>query len=76
MDEEKLKKMFADQTAMIMAEINKTNLTLAPIAAIYESAAGFTKVTKYIFRATIIPVSVIIGIILSIKELITSHKIP
>lgn len=62
--------MLDEQTKVIFERIDRTDATLAPIAAIYDSTQGFSSVIKFLFKSIIIPTSIIIGVILTTKELI------
>lgn len=56
--------------------VGNVETTLAPIAAIYNSTQGFNSVLKFIFKSMVIPLSVVIGIVLSIKKLLLGHPFP
>lgn len=74
-DKKELQKMLDAQTELIFTEINKVKATLAPIAAIYDKTIGFNSVIRFIFRSLIVPLSIIIGILISIREIfINAHK--
>lgn len=61
------------QTKAIFARIDKTDATLAPIAAIYDSTKGFTSVARWMFKSLIIPLSVIIGVVLTFKKIFNPY---
>lgn len=67
-------KMLDAQTALVFKEIQEVKTTLAPIAAIYTQAQGFGKGMKFIFKSLVIPLSIVIGLFLSIKAVFSSNK--
>lgn len=73
-EKDALKKMFEEmlnvQTAALSKEIQEVKKTLDPIAAIYLEAKGFGAIMKFIFKAIIVPLSVFVGIVLSLREVI------
>lgn len=70
-----LQDMLDSQTEKIFLRIGDIENTLAPIAAIYDSTKGFNSVIKFIFKSIIIPLSIIIGIIISLKGILFGgHK--
>lgn len=73
MEKAEFQKMLDDQTLVFQTEINKVKTRLEPIAKVYDSAQGFSSGMKFIFKALVIPASIIVGIIISLKEIITMH---
>lgn len=70
--EKKIQLMFDEQTKLFFKEINEVKATLAPIAEIYNKTQGFNSVMKFLFKNLIIPLSIIVGIIISVREI--NHK--
>lgn len=68
-----LQEMLNEQTRAIFGRLDRVETTLAPIAAIYNSTLGFSSIMRFIFKAIVIPLSVLIGIILTIKQLVIGH---
>lgn len=66
------KSMLEDQTRVIFKRIDVTDATLKPIADIYKSTQGFTNVMKWVFKSLVVPLSVLVGIILTVKHLFYS----
>lgn len=67
------KGMLDEQTKVLVARMDKTDATLAPIAAIYDSTKGFSSVMRFLFKNLIVPVSIVVGFVLTIKELFLNH---
>lgn len=68
-----VKTMLDEQTKAIVERMNESDKTIAPIVAIYNQVNGFGNVTSFIFRKFIIPFSIFIGIILSVRKLFSGH---
>lgn len=73
MEKSEIQAMLDKQTEKIFTRMDITDATLKPIAEIYDQAQGFNKVLRFIFKSIIVPLSVIIGILLTIREIFSTH---
>lgn len=72
MEKEEFQKMLDAQTFVFQTQMDEVKATLAPIAKVYASAQGFGSVVTFIFKSLIVPASILIGIIISLKEVFTA----
>lgn len=80
-EKQEIKKMLSlmleEQTTNITnyvdTRVGQTDARLAPIVEIYESTKALGSVFRWFFKALIVPLSVVIGIFLAIKQLFVGH---
>lgn len=76
MIEEMLNKQTEDIKKYVDLKVGEVNKTLDPIADIYDSTRGFSKVVRFFFKEIFIPLSIIVGLILSIKKIFFGYHTP
>lgn len=69
-----LQEMLDKQTEALNKRMLGIENTLKPIAEIYDQAQGFNSVLGFIFKKIIVPLSILIGILLSLREVFGYHK--
>lgn len=60
--------MLDKQTEIFNARMDASDKKIEPVIRIYQATTGFTSVLNALFKSVVIPLSVLIGIFLTVKE--------